>query len=424
MLSPNFENAIMENIPGFNETCLELNAGANCGRLTGYKAVYRLCFGMVVYSFIMFITTLCVSSSAQCRGAWHNGFWLWKFLLLVGCCAGGFFVPSEYSIYWMYFGMVGGFIFILLQLILLVDFSHSWNANWTGLKKNKKSMVGYCDNKNNSLLQASIISTYVMYLTWSALSSEPPEEITMILETVRTRVLESMRQIDPSSTGSPPSDNELLRKMDHASGPQDSFHVMTNTTKIMCRPEPSFAYSEMVSAYAGLVITFIMAVYASLTSSKESHKLGIRRGSRENILEPRHENCSCCPVSIRHNPTEKGGQPVTYNENNGTSYNYAFFHFVFCLASLYVMMQLTNWYRPAESDINKFGLNWSAVWVKMGSSWTCVIVYLWVLFCRRCCPCCRDLSFPYKDDDEEIEVGESASLNHLPETITSRESVL
>lgn len=81
-------------------------------------------------------------------------------------------------------------------------------------------------------------------------------------------------------------------------------------------------------------------------------------------------------------------------------------------------------FRPAESDINKFGLNWSAVWVKMGSSWTCVIVYLWVLFCRRCCPCCRDLSFPYKDDDEEIEVGESASLNHLPETITSRESVL
>ncbi|XP_063432588.1 probable serine incorporator [Mytilus trossulus] len=482
MLSPNFENAIMENIPGFNETCLELNAGANCGRLTGYKAVYRLCFGMVVFSFIMFITTLCVSSSAQCRGAWHNGFWLWKFLLLIGCCAGGFFVPSEYSIYWMYFGMVGGFVFILLQLILLVDFSHSWNANWTGLKKNKKSMIGYCGtmlcagmlyaicvfgtimlfvnytskngcthnkvfigvnvglcillsfvtmlpvatkyNKNNSLLQASIISTYVMYLTWSALSSEPPEEITMILETVRTRVLESMRQIDPSSTGSPPSDNELLRKMDHASGPQDSFHVMTNTTKIMCRPEPSFAYSEMVSAYAGLVITFIMAVYASLTSSKESHKLGIRRGSRENILEPRHENCSCCPVSIRHNPTEKGGQPVVYNENNGTSYNYAFFHFVFCLASLYVMMQLTNWYRPAESDINKFGLNWSAVWVKMGSSWTCVIVYLWVLFCRRCCPCCRDLSFPYKDDDAEIEVGESASLNHLPETITSRESVL
>ncbi|XP_052099655.1 serine incorporator 5-like [Mytilus californianus] len=481
MLSPNFEHAIMENIPGFNETCLDLNAGANCSRLTGYKAVYRLCFGMVVFSFFMCIMTLCVSSSAQCRGAWHNGFWFWKFLLLLGCCAGGFFVPSLYSIYWMYFGMVGGFIFILLQLILLVDFSHSWNAAWTGLKKNEKSCVGYCGtmicagmlyafcvfgtimlffnytsmngcthnkvfigvnvglcillsfvtmlpvatkyNKNNSLLQASVISTYVMYLTWSALSSEPPEEITMILETVRTRVLESMRQIDPSNTGSAPSDNELLRKMDHASGPQDSFHVMTNTTKIMCRPKPSFAYSEMVSAYAGLVITFIMAVYASLTSSRESHKFGIRRGSRNNILEPRHENCSCCPVSQRHNPTEKGGQPVSYNENNGTSYNYAFFHLVFCLASLYVMMQLTNWYRPAESDINKFGLNWSAVWVKMGSSWTCVIVYLWVLFCRRCCPCCRDLSFP-RDEDPEIEVGESASLNQTTEAITSRESVL
>lgn len=481
MLSPNFEQAIMENITGFNETCINLNAGANCHILTGYKAVYRLCFGMVVFSFFMFVMTLCVSSSAQCRGTLHNGFWFWKFLLLLGCCAGGFFVPSAYSIYWMYIGMVGGFFFILLQLILLVDFSHSWNATWTGLKKNERNLIGYCGtiicagmlyaicifgsimlffnytsvhgcthnkvfigvnvglcvllsfitllpvatkyNKNNSILQASIISTYVIYLTWSALSSEPPEEITMIIETVRTRVLEAMQQkhlISPSDP--PPSDSSILLKMEKVSGPQESFHVMANTTQKMCRPQPSFAYSDMVSAYAGLVITFIMAIYASLSSSRESHKLGIRRGSRE-ILEPKHENCECCPVSTRHNPSLEGGQPVKYNETNGTIYNYAFFHFVFCLASLYVMMQLTNWYRPAESDIDMFGLNWSAVWVKMGSSWTCVAVYLWVLFCRRCCPCCRDLSFPNQNEEPEIVLGEGDNLNQT-EAITSRESVL
>ena len=30
----------------------------------------------------------------------------------------------------MYFGLIGAFLFILIQLVLLVDFAHSWNSAW------------------------------------------------------------------------------------------------------------------------------------------------------------------------------------------------------------------------------------------------------------------------------------------------------
>lgn len=42
---------------------------------------------------------------------------------------------------------------------------------------------------------------------------------------------------------------------------------------------------------------------------------------------------------------EDGLRRVVDNEEDGVTYNYSFFHFHLLLASLYIMMTLTNWYK-------------------------------------------------------------------------------
>ncbi|KAL3866361.1 hypothetical protein ACJMK2_043666, partial [Sinanodonta woodiana] len=426
MLSPHFHDVLLQNVSGFNETCVSLGLDAECGKLTGYKAVYRLCLGMVTFHFILMLSAICVFNSSQCRGHIHNGYWLFKIFAVIGCCIGAFFIPTEFSIYWMYVGMVGGFLFIVLQLMLLVDFTHAWNAKWLGLRTGKKNRCGqigtlFCSslfylvaiggaillffsytrwngcttnqvfigvnaglcailsfitllpvtqsrNRNAGLLQSSVISLYVIYLTWSALTSEPPEEISVI-ETFQIQV---SRQIsEEKGTGKSVEEAPPV----FVSGPGQTFTFLNNT---LCRPNPIDPQMDLIAAYAGVLIMFIMAVYATIITSSESHKLGVRRLPQ--ATEDTFDCCCCCRARHRDNPTERGGQKVIYNEAGGVLYSYSFFHFIFCLANLYVMMQLTNWYRPLGSDINKFGLNWAAVWVKMASSWTCVIIYLWTLF--------------------------------------------
>jgi len=48
-----------------------------------------------------------------------------------------------------------------------------------------------------------------------------------------------------------------------------------------------------------------------------------------------------CPDE--HGENIHGGQPVNYNEVGIVVYSYSFFHFVFAIGSLYIMMMLTMW---------------------------------------------------------------------------------
>lgn len=50
-------------------------------------------------------------------------------------------------------------------------------------------------------------------------------------------------------------------------------------------------------------------------------------------------------VEGRNGDVEGNEAKVWDNEENTVAYNWSFFHLMFALATLYVMMTLTNWYK-------------------------------------------------------------------------------
>lgn len=132
MMSPAVAKTMREQIPFFEDICKGIKAGDTCEKL-GYSAVYRVCFGMACFFFVFCLLTLGINTSKGCRAHIHNGFWFFKLLLLGAMCSGAFFIPDQESFLeaWRYVGAVGGFLFIVIQLLLMVEFAHKWNKNWT-----------------------------------------------------------------------------------------------------------------------------------------------------------------------------------------------------------------------------------------------------------------------------------------------------
>ncbi|CAL8346526.1 unnamed protein product [Lota lota] len=406
MMSPTVEQELQDKVPFYSDMCKKLGAGENCKMLVGYSAVYKVCFGMACFFFFFFLLTLRLNNSLGCRAAIHNGFWLPKFVLLVACCVGSFFIPEEggfevtFLKVWRYIGAAGGFLFLLIQLMLLVEFAHRWNTNWSsGVKYNRlwyaalalvtlvlfsvavgavafmglfythpeacllnKVLLGIngslcfivsllaispCIQKlqpTSGLLQPGVISVYVMYLTFSAFSSKPKE----------------------------------------------MFEVAGLNTTVCVFPMNSGNDSDKkIVTIVGAIILFCCVLYSCLTSTtrRSSAALRVCRNS-----EPETERARCCfcfgdDTDEYDEEKSGGGQNVVYDEQEGTIYSYPYFHFVFFLGSLYVMMTVTNWFHYDNHEIEKLlEGSWSVFWIKMVSCWVCLVLYLGTLVAPMICP--------------------------------------
>ncbi|XP_077174317.1 serine incorporator 4 isoform X2 [Paroedura picta] len=401
-LSRTVVEAIRENVPFYAVLCEHLQGAPTCHLLVGYSAVYRVCFGTACFHLAQAAFLTNVKSSTSFRALVHNGFWFLKLLILVGLWAAAFLIPDQRFIRaWHLVGLCGGFAFILVQLVLITAFAHTWNKNWlTGASKQKRwylvvllatlglyavALLAYSFlfrfythpggcvlNKgllafngclclllslasispcarlrppSSGPLQASIICCYIMYLTFSALSSRPPEKVQYQGQNLT---------ICFPSTG------------------QDGMQV-----------------EDKAVAVLGAGVMYACVLFACNEASLLAEMFGPLWMIKVYGVEFKRPSCCfCCPDKMEEELAGSSGSPVGHEESDHVVYSYSAFHFGFFLASLYVMMTLTNWFSYESAELESIFVHgsWSTFWVKVASGWACILLYFWLLLAPVCLP--------------------------------------
>ncbi|PWA21852.1 hypothetical protein CCH79_00017584, partial [Gambusia affinis] len=147
----------------------------------------------------------------------------------------------------------------------------------------------------SGLLQSSLVTLYTMYLTWSAMTNEPD------------------RDCNPSLLG-------IIGL--NSTSPKGQDHVVTWWD---------------AQGIVGLILFLMCVLYSSIRNSSNAQVNKLTLTTDESaLIEDGAQTDSF--------EEDSGLNRAVDNEKDGVTYSYSFFHFMLFLASLYIMMTLTNWY--------------------------------------------------------------------------------
>jgi len=338
----------------------QTNNDTNGNALACFKntAVSRLSFG---YSFFHLLLTLLFLRSDDKQSAWqedlHFYYWWLKIpILVVFLGVSFFFLPRPFLDIFYYFAATGGAVFLLVQIILLVDFSYTWHETWASYETRTWNILIWVTTVIFYLISIAVAVISYFYLLETAWF----RNVIVLTETIVSCLVVSLISLHPKIERGSLLISSVLTLyclLIIASA------MAGSTTRASTTLIENYIYIVAMASLSSMIAVF----YSSLYYFSAHRYLYTPEGNSSGYLR----------VTIA---TEDGGsfseEPLL--ETNRSPYSLYKFHFVFAFGGLYLGMVFTNWETTKEAMDISYDNN-LAYWIKFAVQVTTVVLYAWSL---------------------------------------------
>ncbi|KAG6668919.1 hypothetical protein I3843_01G198200 [Carya illinoinensis] len=312
--------------------------GHDCFRTLG---VLRVSLGCFIFFFIMFLTTSKTRKLFEVRNTWHSRWWAFKFFLFAVSVTVPFFFSPDFIQLYGEFARVGAGIFLILQLVSVIQFIHWWNNYWMPDKERKQSCsLGLLMSTIFYIASiCGIVSMYPLYahrplcilniffITWTAILL-----IVMMVVSLHSKV-----------------NRGLL-----SSGIMASYIVFLCWSAIRSEPATSKCNTQKPvngngdwTTIVGFLIAICAVVMATFSTGIDSQSFQFRKDEVQ--------------------------------QEDDIPYTYGFFHLVFSLGAMYFAMLFISWNLNNSARKWSIDVGWASTWVKIVNEWFAATIYLWTL---------------------------------------------
>eukprot|EP00941_MAST-03F_sp_MAST-3F-sp1_P002322 g2322.t1 len=374
----------------------------------GNESVYRVSFGLVMFFAIaLLIAPFC--------DAYHTGMWGVKFLSFFGCIIGAYLIPGPFYDSYESYARAASSIFLLLQVLILIEFAYDCHE-WLVMKADEADEgqeASLCSNWYRVLYIVlcalfsfgSVAGCITMYHYFGCGVGPASISITLLAVLLFTAVSVSewgrgllvgsvisiyITWLQFSALTSMPSDSKTCNPFAQMGG-DDTVSVWMGVG--FAALSVGYAgYSAATGALDALSTTDGHGPRATAVAASEDGASAANDDTRvyQMLAEGKTDEASVREEVQREREADlegglRNGRSNTQVESEGVSTpgQIALFHFVMMCCGFYMSMVLTNWADTPDSNNTtqaQSGTSKTSMWVKLISQYVTMGLYTWSIF--------------------------------------------